>query len=298
VNSAGAASVGPGFGLGHEILGHEILGHEILGHEILPSRGAAKRFCGRPPARINANVRTNVPVGMNHQGTNRSLWRSAILGKGWTAGASAIAERNSGLLILTTTLFLVRHPTNAAADLLLAGRRGHFPLDAHGQQQARALAEQLSRERLTGIQSSPQEPALETARAIARRTRLPIELSKAIEEIDLGDWSGLSIAELAALPDWHRWSAARSSTRPPNGESAAELQARVVGHLEALHAKYPYGRIAIVSHVEAIRAVILHYLGLSIDLFSRVDVAPASVSVLVIGVRSSKIVKMNEAMSA
>jgi probable phosphoglycerate mutase len=199
---------------------------------------------------------------------------------------------------VTTTFFLVRHATHALVDRVLVGRMGGVPLDARGQQQARDLGQQLCQERLTGIQSSPRERALETARAIGVRTRLPIEISDEVDEIDVGGWTGLSFEELASLPDWHCWNTMRGTARPPDGESMAELQARVVRHLEKVHAKYPYGRIAIVTHAEVVRAAILHYLGLSLDQFFRIEVRPATVSILVLGDRSSKVVKMNEAVSA
>ena len=83
-------------------------------------------------------------------------------------------------------------------------------------------------------------------------------------------------------------------TRPPGGEMMIEVQARVVGYLASLRRLYESARLILVSHSDVIKAAILFHIGLSLDLFSRIEVAPGSISTLVIGNWGAKLVSLNE----
>jgi probable phosphoglycerate mutase len=52
--------------------------------------------------------------------------------------------------------------------------------------------------------------------------------------------------------------------------------------------------VACVTHADAIRLAIAHYLGLHLDLFQRLTVDPASISVLWIGDGSARLVRLND----
>jgi len=77
----------------------------------------------------------------------------------------------------------------------------------------------------------------------------------------------------------------------------SEVQDRVVGHLDRVRCGYPEGRVLIVSHADVIRAAVLHYLGLSLDAFDRIEIGPASVSTLLIGEWGAKIFSLNETVA-
>ncbi len=59
------------------------------------------------------------------------------------------------------------------------------------------------------------------------------------------------------------------------------LQRRMLGHIEALCLEQRGATIAVVSHAEPIRAVVLHYARIPLDDFLAVDISPASVTTLV-----------------
>src|SRR3546814_14004586 len=69
--------------------------------------------------------------------------------------------------------------------------------------------------------------------------------AEALNEIDLGLWSGRSFDALAADKDWVLWNTARAHARPPGGEAMIEVQARVAGLLDELHIRWSGGRIEI-----------------------------------------------------
>ena len=50
----------------------------------------------------------------------------------------------------------------------------------------------------------------------------------------------------------------------------------------------------LVSHADVIKAAVCHVLGLGIDAWPRFDVAPASITTLVIGEWGAKVVTLNE----
>jgi probable phosphoglycerate mutase len=73
-----------------------------------------------------------------------------------------------------------------------------------------------------------------------------------------------------------------------------EVQARVVSYLERLRRLYESARLILVSHSDVIKAAILFHIGVSLDLFSRIEIAPGSISTLIIGDWGAKLVSLNE----
>jgi probable phosphoglycerate mutase len=73
-----------------------------------------------------------------------------------------------------------------------------------------------------------------------------------------------------------------SLARFPEGESFVETQDRVVQEIETLRGihRTPKAAFACVTHADVIKLIVAHYLGLPIDLFQRLVVSPASISVL------------------
>ena len=179
-----------------------------------------------------------------------------------------------------TTFFLIRH---AAHDLLghaIAGRMSGVSLNAVGRAQAERLAERLASVPFQAVFSGPLERTRETAQPLARRLGLPLHICEEIGELDFGDWTGRTLAELADLPGWQPFNAYRSGTRIPGGELMVEAQTRMVVAMERLRAQYPGGHLALVSHGDILKAALAYYLGVPLDLFQRIGISPASVSVI------------------
>jgi probable phosphoglycerate mutase len=175
---------------------------------------------------------------------------------------------------------LVRHADHGLIGRALAGRMAGVGLGGAGPAQARRLARHFAEEGADAVYASPLERTVETARPIADACAVPLRTAEPLLEVDFGDWTGLSFAELDERAEWRRWNGARSQTRPPGGESMVEVQARACRFINDLADRSPEGRFVLVSHADVIRAVLAYYLGVAIDLFLRVEVSPASVSVL------------------
>ncbi len=195
---------------------------------------------------------------------------------------------------MATTVMLVRHAEHALQGRALVGRTPGIGLAPAGRAQAVALATHPGLAGLDLVQAGPLERAQQTAAALGR----PVETAAALDEIDFGVWTGRTFAALADDPQWRLWNAARASARAPGGESMREVQARVVGHLERLAAERPDGRIALVSHGDVIKAAVAYLLGCSLDFILRFEVAPASISTIVVGDWGGKVVGLNERIAA
>ncbi len=72
------------------------------------------------------------------------------------------------------------------------------------------------------------------------------------------------------------------------------MQARMVEAIEALVDDHSGDTVVVVSHADPIKAVVAHFTGLPLDLFQRIAVAPASVTVLELGQFGATLVKSND----
>jgi probable phosphoglycerate mutase len=193
-----------------------------------------------------------------------------------------------------TTFLLIRHAAHELLNRTLAGRMPGVHLSAAGQAQAVRLAERLAPLPITAVYSSPSDRARETAEPVARRLGLPVEIAAALDEHEFGAWTGRPFDELREQPGWRPFNTYRSGTRPPGGELHLEVQTRAVAWLTAQQATHPDAVLACISHGDVIKATLLYYLGASLDFVLRLDIGPASVSVLELREWGPKIHRMND----
>jgi probable phosphoglycerate mutase len=182
-----------------------------------------------------------------------------------------------------TRFFLIRHAENDLTGHTLAGRRPGVHLNLNGQAQAERLAEKLASAGITRIFSSPMERAVETAEAVATRLRARVEIRDAFNELNFGDWTGRTFSELESIEQWKQWNSYRLGIRPPNGEMMLEVQTRFVAEIERLRRELTQECIAIFSHGDPLKSVLMYYLGLPLDRFLRLDISVASFSIMCLG---------------
>lgn len=193
-----------------------------------------------------------------------------------------------------TSLLLVRHGHTDSVGKTLSGRLAGVHLDQLGRQQAAALADRLARFEIAALYSSPRERALETAAPMASRLGVAIEVRDGLDEMDFGDWTGLSFEALRDRPLWKRYNGSRSWTRTPAGEHPLEVQARVVAELERIEREHPGQTVAAMTHAEVIRSALAYCLGASLDSVLRLEVSPASVSVVELGGDAPRVLAVNQ----
>jgi len=153
-----------------------------------------------------------------------------------------------------TTLLLTRHGETDWNNQRRWQGHADRPLNDIGREQARELAEMLADHGIDVVYSSDLRRAHETARIVADRLGLPVEVDVGLREVDVGDWSGRAHDEVkGADPEgFRRWQEGGKGWN--GGESYEEMGARVVDTVLRLAESHPGGTILIVSHGGAIRA--------------------------------------------
>jgi probable phosphomutase (TIGR03848 family) len=192
-----------------------------------------------------------------------------------------------------TTFFLVRHAVTAHTGHKLSGRMPGVHLSDEGREQAEAVAARLERIPLDAVYSSPIDRTMETARPIAARHGLEVNSAPALSEIEFGRWTNRSFKALARTKMWstvQRWP---SGARFPEGETLRDVQSRAVDAVESLRARHPKKLVCCVSHADVIKLLAAHYLGLHIDLFQRIDIGPASVTVVAVSDVGPRVLALN-----
>lgn len=196
--------------------------------------------------------------------------------------------------VTATTIHLIRHATYDLLDRgILAGRTPGWSLNATGRAQAAALGQALAGRDLEAVIASPLERAQETAEAIAGPHGLALEIEPGLNEVDFGAWSGTPFATLHQQPGWQTFNVRRSVAAPPGGETMLAVQLRALEAVMTLVERFPDAEIVAVSHADVIKALLAHALGTPLDMFQRIEIAPASRSTLVIGSNFIRIMGVN-----
>jgi broad specificity phosphatase PhoE len=180
-----------------------------------------------------------------------------------------------------TRLVFIRHAATDCFASRLAGRDDNVHLSAAGRVQGQRLAHSLRRRGIGKIYSSPQPRARETAEFLAELLGDSVKIAPQLDEIDYGEWTGRSFEELRRLAQWRDFNSLRSCTRISGGELMIEVQARVLGLMESLCQRHPAMTVALVTHADVIRGALAHCLGMPLDLLLRLDISPASISMVV-----------------
>lgn len=199
-----------------------------------------------------------------------------------------------GRQALATTLYLVRHATHGLVDHVLVGRLAKVCLSLEGICQAKRLASWFAGRDVAIVHSSPRERACETAAPIAAAAGVEWNIAPELDEIEFGEWTGMSFDALSNDDRWRAWNSSRSSARPPGGETMIEAQSRILAHIEGVRGLLPRGCAVLVSHCDVIKAALLHFLDRSVDAYHEFDIAPGSVSTVRLADARAEVLAVNE----
>ena len=165
-----------------------------------------------------------------------------------------------------TTVWLIRHGLTVGGTGRCCGRYD-VRLSTDGLQQANAIGSRLAREPVSQVYSSDLSRALDTARLIVESHRLPIHTLTDLAEINFGDLDGLTFTEIqeryAGILE--SWMTRPTLTHFPNGESFAQMRARVLAAFELILSRHSRETIVIVTHAGVIRLVLAAALSIPDD---------------------------------
>ncbi|HEX2936948.1 MAG TPA: histidine phosphatase family protein [Bacteroidales bacterium] len=193
-----------------------------------------------------------------------------------------------------TKILLIRHGMTNSVGKRLSGRHPDVHLNEEGRLQAEMLAQRLSHINIHAIYSSPLERALETAKPLGAVHNLMIIPNENFLEINVGNWTNKTFDEIKTDPVFKRFNSFRSTTRIPGGEMMPEAQLRIIAGIEQLRTVHPSETIVIVSHSDLIKAAIAYYAGIHLDMFQRLEIFPASVSIVEVFEDTARILGLND----
>jgi broad specificity phosphatase PhoE len=153
-----------------------------------------------------------------------------------------------------SSVTLLRHGAHADVGVRLTGRAADSGLTEQGRDQARTAAERLRLHPPSAIFASPRRRTRETAQIVGDLLGLPVSVSEALDELDFGEWTGLTFGELDDDPRWHQWNAHRGTASAPGGETQRQAQARALAF--AFEAAATHARPLLVTHCDIIRALV------------------------------------------
>ncbi len=185
-----------------------------------------------------------------------------------------------------TTLVLMRHgATRHTMEKRFSGglESANPGLSDEGRDQVRATADWLSplAEQIDVVVSSPVRRTRESADLVAERLGLGVVEEGGFAEMNFGLWDGLTFAEVADRhpDDLEEWLGSLD-VAPGGGESFRVVERRVRKARDRVLQAYPGKTVLVVSHVTPIKTLLAHALEAPLRSVYRMELAPASVSVV------------------
>lgn len=198
---------------------------------------------------------------------------------------------------MPTTFIMVRHGQSEANVEKIYAAHVNTPLSSLGREQAARLGEYLKDTPIDAIYSSDLQRAHDTAAPTAKYHNLPIIDSKALREINGGEWEGKKFADLLLEypKEYGLWLSDIGKSRTVGGESVAQVSERMMGELSRIAALHPDQTVLIATHALALRTVCTIASGLPIERMKEIPfVSNASISTFLYEEGKLKILTMDE----
>jgi alpha-ribazole phosphatase len=164
----------------------------------------------------------------------------------------------------STWLYLIRHgEVERAAEGRFFGHTD-VRLSATGHAQVASLARELGGAPITAVYASDLCRARESAAPLAAARGLAPVPVRALREMALGRWEGLTFGEMRARdPELvAAWLRDLPAFPFPGGESLCDLRERVLPALREILARHAGQRIAVIAHGGTNRVILCEALGL------------------------------------
>lgn len=176
-------------------------------------------------------------------------------------------------------LILARHGETDYNQQWRYQGRTDLGLNQAGRRQAERLRHRLSLQPFDVIYTSRLKRAADTAAIIARRRGVKVIASENLDEIDFGQFEGLTYDEIVAR--YPNWEPSDDGFSDYGGESLEQLARRVAVFEKELRRDNPgESNILVVAHAGPLRVLLCRLLGMDIDGWRRFRLAPASLTVV------------------
>jgi len=180
-----------------------------------------------------------------------------------------------------TVIYFIRHgETILTPERRFSGAGGSDPeLSDIGIAQAKQVAAEIAARKPDLIIASPMVRTRQTAEEIQKTTGLEIHFDDSWVECAFGEWDGLTVADVQKLfpNEWQAW-VSNTSFAPKGGESYEDVLERIQLPLGDLALDYPGKTVVVVTHNVVVKAVACAVMGVPIETFFHIDVAPCSIT--------------------
>ena len=180
-------------------------------------------------------------------------------------------------------LILVRHGQVEWNRVERFRGRADLELNETGLWQAQALAKRIREDFVVdAIYSSPLRRARQTAEAIARETNLPIRVLDGLNDLDYGDWTGLTPEEVAVrYPQlYDLWLTKPEQLPIPGGETFDDVRRRALAAVEEVVSRHEGQTVVLASHKAVCKILVCSLMGLSNGSFWRIEQDNAALNLI------------------
>ena len=145
------------------------------------------------------------------------------------------------------TVMVMRHG-DAEYDVMGVASDDGGSLSQRGREQAKALGESLSDERVAAIWCSDLARAVQTAEIVAARLDLPVRVRGGLREYRCGDLAGQPTMPDPFTGVVSAWAGGDLEARVPGAESGAEIVERFTTELDSIADQFRGETVLVVSH--------------------------------------------------
>jgi broad specificity phosphatase PhoE len=196
-----------------------------------------------------------------------------------------------------TKLILARHGHVEGISPERFRGRAELPLTELGRREAELTAARIAASwRPAAIYTSPMGRCVDTGAAIAKPLGLAPSAILRLNDIDYGDWQGLTRDEARARwpAELDLWYAHPDWAAIPNGESLQQVLTRAVAALRDIVRRHPDDTVVLVSHDSVNRVLLLHAVELPLSRYWRFRQSPCCINELDFGADGFTILGINQ----
>jgi phosphoserine phosphatase len=196
-----------------------------------------------------------------------------------------------------TKLILARHGHVEGISPERFRSRAELPLTELGRREAELTAARIAASwRPAAIYTSPMGRCVDTGAAIAKPLGLAPSAILRLNDIDYGDWQGLTRDEARARwpAELDLWYAHPDWAAIPNGENLQQVLTRAVAALRDIVRRHPDDTVVLVSHDSVNRVLLLHALELPLSRYWRFRQSPCCINELDLGADGFTILGINQ----
>lgn len=158
-----------------------------------------------------------------------------------------------------------------------------LPLSDGGRKEAKRVAERLKNEKIDAFYASSLTRAIETASIIAEPHGLPVNIIPDLQEMDFGEWEGLTAEEIKknyGEESYKTWLVDPEAINIPGGEKIKDFALRVKRGLEQVLKAHAQDTVVVVTHGGALMVMGCFLQGQELSCFRRYYHHNAALSVV------------------